>query len=187
MRRRPIVVFVLLGLSSVAGTAAQPAGLRLTSEAFAHNAPIPLAYSGYGDYKSPPLAWSGVPAATREFALVVEDPDVPVARFSSHWVLYNIPAAARALPADLPASATLDRPAALKGAMQGPNAIKRIGFLPPKPFAGSGVHHYTFTLYALRTDLTLAAGLDKDALLAAIAPHVLARATLVGTFERKEP
>jgi Raf kinase inhibitor-like YbhB/YbcL family protein len=187
MRGIRFVGFAALAVWSTAAAIAQPAGLTLTSPAFKHNTPIPLTYSGYGDYKSPPLEWSGAPAATREFALTVADPDVPLERFSSHWVLYNIPAAARSIPADLPATATLVSPPALKGTMQGPNAIKRIGFLPPKPFADSGVHHYTFTLYALSTDLALAGGLDKDALLTAIAPHVVAQATLVGTFERKEP
>jgi Raf kinase inhibitor-like YbhB/YbcL family protein len=166
--------------------AAQAATITLTSSGFKNNAPIPLTYTGYGDYKSPPLAWSGLPKGTRELALIVDDPDVPMERFATHWLLYNIPGTARGLPADLPATATLDAPG-LKGATQGPNALKRLGYLPPKPFADSGVHHYTFTLYALDADLPLAAGLSKAELLAAMKGHVIGEGKLVGLFERKNP
>ena len=159
----------------------------IPSPAFTHKTPIPLSYSGYGDDKSPPPTGSGLPAGTRELALVVDDPDMPLERFSVHWVISNIPTTAKGIPADVPASATLASLAGLAGAMQGPNAIKRIGYLPPKPFAGSGVHDYTFTLYALDADLSLAPGLTKDEVLAAIKAHVIGRATLVGLFERKEP
>src|SRR6187455_2977724 len=74
------------------------AKLTLHSPAFAGGQSIPLQYSGYGDYKSPPLSWSGVPKGTRELALILFDPDVPLDRFGVHWVLYNIPAAATGLP-----------------------------------------------------------------------------------------
>lgn len=165
---------------------AQPARIVVTSPAFKHNEPIPLTYSGYGDYKSPPLSWTGVPKGTIELVLIVDDPDVPMERFATHWLLYNIPASAKGLPADLPASVTLTTPG-LKGATQGPNALKRLGYLPPKPFAGSGVHHYTFTLYALDADLPLKEGLTKAELLAAMTGHVIGEGRLVGLFERKDP
>lgn len=165
----------------------QPASMTLTSTAFNNNGPLPLAYTGYGDFKSPPLAWTGAPKGTRQFVITVEDPDVPLERFSVHWLIYNIPGTASSLPEGLPDKAAKTHPAPLKGALQGLNAMKWLGYLPPRPFAGSGVHHYTFTLFALDTDLALPGGATKEQLLAAIKGHVLAEAKLVAVFERKEP
>jgi phosphatidylethanolamine-binding protein (PEBP) family uncharacterized protein len=65
--------------------------------------------------------------------------------------------------------------------------MKGRGYLPPRPFANSGLHHYRFTLYALDADLPLAEGMTREELLAAMKGHVIAQATLVGLLERKEP
>ena len=167
--------------------AAQPATMTLTSPAFKNDGTLPLAYTGYGDFKSPPLQWSGAPKGTRQFVLTVEDPDVPLERFSVHWLLYNIPATVNSLPEVPPDKAAKTHPSPIKGALQGMNALKRTGYLPPRPFAASGVHHYTFTLFAIDTELALADGATKEQLLAAIKGHVLAEAKLVAVFERKEP
>src|SRR5580692_3234612 len=45
-----------------------------------------------GGNVSPALAWSGVPAGTQSFALMVHDPDAPTGSGWWHWVVYNIPA-----------------------------------------------------------------------------------------------
>jgi Raf kinase inhibitor-like YbhB/YbcL family protein len=178
------MAYLIAALIAVVAVQA-PATMTLTSPAFKDNAPLPLTYTGYGDFKSPPLAWSGAPKGTREFVLTVEDPDVPMARFSVHWVLYNIPSTVSALP-----STTVDRekrthPAPVTGASQGLNAMKWTGYLPPRPFAGSGVHHYVFTLYAIDIDLTLADGATRDEVAAAIKGHVIGEAKLVALFESK--
>jgi Raf kinase inhibitor-like YbhB/YbcL family protein len=169
----------------IAVLATQPSPMTLTSPAFRNDAPLPLAYTGYGDFKSPPLAWSGAPKGTREFVLTLEDNDVPLERFSVHWLLYDIPATAASLPESAADKATRDHPTPIQGARRGLNALKRIGYLPPRPFAGSGVHHFTFTLYAIDIDLALPDGASKAELLAAIKGHVLAEAKLVATFEQK--
>ena len=49
--------------------------LTITSSAFAHNDAIPRLYTCQGRDISPPLAWSGVPAAARSLVLIVDDPD----------------------------------------------------------------------------------------------------------------
>ena len=158
--------------------------LTLQSPAFKNNETLPLAYTGYGDFKSPPLAWSNAPKGTREFVLTLEDPDVPLERFGVHWLLYDIPATAAGLPEMAADKATRDHPAPLAGTTRGLNAMKNKGYLPPRPFAGSGTHHYTFTLYAVDTDVTLPEGAAKEQLLAAIKGHVLAEAKLVAVFEQ---
>src|SRR5215813_11285425 len=45
-----------------------------------------------GENISPPLAWSGVPAGTRSFALLLFDPEGRAPAGVSHMVVYGIPA-----------------------------------------------------------------------------------------------
>jgi Raf kinase inhibitor-like YbhB/YbcL family protein len=183
-RRAALACCVLFG---AALTAQSTASIALRSPAFKDGAPIPLAYTGYGDFKSPPLTWSALPKGTRELALIVDDPDVPIEKFAVHWLLYNIPATVTRIPEAAPPPARGNRPPPVTGAAQGPNALKQLGYLPPRPFAGSGVHHYTFTLYALDADLPLDDGLTRDRLMAAMKGHVIGIGRLVGVFERQEP
>ena len=49
--------------------------LALTSSAFTHNGAIPKQYTCQGADISVPLAWSGLPAATKSLVLIVDDPD----------------------------------------------------------------------------------------------------------------
>src|SRR5688572_4365117 len=96
----------------------------LTSPAFQNNGPLPAAFTGYGEFKSPPLAWSSAPKGTREFALLFEDDDVPVASFSVHWLIYNIPASSSAMPSTIVDRENRTHPSLIKGASQGLNAMK---------------------------------------------------------------
>lgn len=156
--------------------------LALHSAAFQPNSGIPRKYTGDGDDISPALSWSGAPDGTREFALIVDDPDAPTAEPWVHWLLYKIPASTSSLPERVPPALHLAQPAgALHGVTSWP---KRIGYGGPAPPHGHGVHHYHFKLIALDAPLALAAGADKQALLAATKGHVLATAELVGTYER---
>ena len=70
--------------------------LSLTSPAFAPNGDIPEEYTCDGKNLAPPLEWSGAPAGTRSFAIIVDDPDAPDPQAPKtiwvHWVLYDIPA-----------------------------------------------------------------------------------------------
>jgi len=168
-------------LMAIAGM--QAPAMVLSSPAFKNDAPLPRTYTGYGDFKSPPLAWSGAPTATREFVLMVEDPDVPLARFSVHWVLYNIPATASSAPSITVNRETRTHPSPIAGASQGLNALKTPGYLPPRPFAGSGLHHYVFTLYALDVDLSLHDGATKEDVVSAMKGHVIAEAKLVALVD----
>ena len=79
--------------------------LTIISSAFANNGSIPPKYTAEGDNVSPPLEWSGAPAGTKSFALIVDDPDAPDPRAPQrtwvHWVLYDIPPETSALPEDV--------------------------------------------------------------------------------------
>src|SRR5205085_1241987 len=91
----------------------------------------------------------------QSFALVCDDPDAPHGTFT-HWVLYNLPAAARELPPDVRPEFTLR-----DGARQGLNDSGRIGYSGPAPPPGPA-HRYFFKLYALDGVLRPAAGCGTE-------------------------
>lgn len=158
--------------------------MKIASEAFRDGDSIPRRYTGDGEDVSPPLAWEGVPAETKELALVCDDPDAPTPQPWVHWVLYEIPADVSRLPEGLPRRAVLASPiAALQGCNSWPKGAT-VGYRGPAPPPGHGTHHYRFRLYALDAPLTAPAGLDKAALLELIEGHVLAEAEMVGTYRR---
>lgn len=164
-------------------------GINLASPAFGNGAEIPLKYTGAGDDISPPLIWSDAPVGTKSFALICDDPDAPSRAAPRpegpwvHWVIYNIPANVRELPAGVFPQPGLHLPS---GARQGANDFTdfNIGYRGPMPPKGSGPHRYFFRIYALDQELNLAAnGATKQSVLAAMTGHVLAEGELMGTFE----
>jgi hypothetical protein len=152
--------------------------VRLESSAFRDGAPIPATHSRDGGDVSPPLSWTDPPAGTRSFALVCDDPDAPRGTWV-HWVLWDIPAAARSLAEGAGSS---EKPAG--GGVHGSNDFEERRWGGPAPPRGHGVHHYRFHLYALDAELTLKPGATRAALDDAMKGHVLADATLVGTYRR---
>ena len=150
--------------------------LKLTSTAFSEGGMIPQQYTCDGTDVSPPLSWSGVPAAARTLALICDDPDAPVGTWV-HWVLFNLPASTKDLPEHVPTLKTLPN-----GARQGTNDFRRIGYGGPCP--PGGTHRYYFKLYALDLVLPLDAGATKAQLLKAMEGHVLAEGQLMGRYKR---
>lgn len=152
---------------------------KLESSAFQHETPIPTKHTGEGMDRSPPLGWSEAPRGTRAFALICDDPDAPVGLWV-HWVLYDIPAQARSLPEGVAATArTLEN-----GAKQGKNSWGVLGYRGPMPPEGHGRHRYYFQLFALSQRTGLDPGASRDELLEAIRDKVLAKAQLLGTYQR---
>ncbi|HVP29406.1 MAG TPA: YbhB/YbcL family Raf kinase inhibitor-like protein [Myxococcota bacterium] len=156
--------------------------LVLRSSAFAAGAAIPARFTCEGQDVSPPLAWSDAPAATRSFALIVDDPDAPdpaaPRRTWVHWVVYDLPATARELPEGAGGGAG-DLPA---GARSGQNDWRREGYGGPCPPVGR--HRYFHKLYALDVALGDRGRPTKAELERAMKGHVLAQAELVGTYEK---
>jgi Raf kinase inhibitor-like YbhB/YbcL family protein len=152
-------------------------GLTMASPAIADGARIPSQYTCKGADQSPALAWSGAPAATRSFALIVDDPDAPGGTFV-HWVVYDLPASATGLPEATPQAPALDG-----GGRQGTNGFGRIGYNGPCPPPGRP-HHYHFRLFALDSILQIGASANATAVEDAMRGHVIATAELVGIFGR---
>jgi Raf kinase inhibitor-like YbhB/YbcL family protein len=154
--------------------------LSLTSPAFAPNGDIPKEYTCDGKDLAPPLEWSGAPAGTKSFALIVDDPDAPDPKAPKttwvHWVVYDIPASVTALPKTATAK---DLPA---GTREGVNDWKRTGYGGPCPPIGR--HRYFHKLYALDAPLGDLGRPTKAALERAMQGHLLAKAELVGKYQR---
>jgi Raf kinase inhibitor-like YbhB/YbcL family protein len=149
----------------------------LNSTAFANGGGISRKYTCDSADLSPALSWEGAPAGTHSLALIVDDPDAPVATWT-HWIIWNISAQATALPEGAPKVAVLD-----DGARQGLNDFKRIGYGGPCPPPGKP-HRYFFKLYALDAALDLKAGVKRSELELAMKGHVLSETELMGTYRR---
>lgn len=153
--------------------------MKLESSAFPPNGMIPSKYTCDGGHLSPPLTWSDVPAATRSFVLIMDDPDAIAVsgRVFDHWVLYDLPAETRQLPEGVPAEATL-----ANGGIHGLTSRQGYGYFGPCP--PTGIHHYFFKLFALDRLLQLKPGKTKAEILQAIEGHVIAETELVGHYTR---
>jgi len=137
---------------------------------------MPLKYTGDGDNMSPPLAWSAPPAGTQELALICEDPDAPDGVYT-HWLVYGMAPTLTGLPEDILKVGELGKPA-LK---QGLNSDHKIGYTGPKPPPGK-LHHYQFTLYALRVPLYLRPSATKADLQMVMDGNILGQTQLEATY-----
>jgi Raf kinase inhibitor-like YbhB/YbcL family protein len=146
---------------AVSGSSQPPAGITVTSTAFAAGRPIPARYSCSGDAGSPPLSWTGVPAGARELAIVVTDPD---AGGYIHWVVRGVRPDTAGVATD-----------ALPDGAQAVLAYR--GPCPP-----SGTHHYEFRVYALGPTATVPDGLTARDTIAAVRAGAVAQGLLVGTY-----
>lgn len=149
---------------------------KLAISAFPEGGTIPKLHTCDGADLSPPLEWSGEPAGTQSFALIVDDPDAPVGTWN-HWLQYDIPAGTRELPQGVDHR---------KLGRSGTNDFGRLGYGGPCPPKGHGPHRYFFKLYALDVArLDMAAGVKRSGLDRALKGHVLAEAQYMGRYERK--
>jgi hypothetical protein len=155
--------------------------MNLTSTAFAPSGKIPVVHTCEGKDVSPALQWSGVPEKTKSFVLIVDDPDAPDPAAPKmtwvHWVIYNLPPHTQSLaegiaPKSLP-----------EGTLEGVNDWKRTGYGGPCPPIGR--HRYFFKLYALDTILPDLHRPTKAALEKAMEGHIIARAELMGTYQKQ--
>jgi Raf kinase inhibitor-like YbhB/YbcL family protein len=151
--------------------------LQLTSSAFEPESNIPAQFTCDGRNISPELSWSAAPAGTKSFALVMHDPDAPIEGGYTHWIVYNIPAAAHHLAENTPNQDRLP-----DGTIQGKNDAGKYGYTGPCP--PSGTHRYYFRLYALDVELGPGAGASKASLEKAMHGHVLVTAELLGRYKR---
>ena len=99
--------------------------MTVSSTAFADGGVIPRRHTCDGEDLSPPMSFADVPSGTKELALLVEDPDAPGGTFV-HWLIWDLPARARALREGMAKARHLD-----DGAKQGINGYGTIGWSGP--------------------------------------------------------
>jgi Raf kinase inhibitor-like YbhB/YbcL family protein len=101
--------------------------------------PFPDEHTCAGADQSPPLSWSGGPAA-ESYAVVMRDNGGQI-----HWLIWDIPGDQRSLPASLPRQAVLAAPADAKQGLSYDGVTH--GYLGPCP--GGEQRQYRFVIYAL--------------------------------------
>jgi Raf kinase inhibitor-like YbhB/YbcL family protein len=151
--------------------------LGLFSSAFNDGDTVPKRYTADGDDKSPPLDWMDPPDGTQSFVIICDDPDAPAGTWD-HWVIYDIPGEKNEVEEGIPATEKV-----WGIAQQGTNDFGNLGYGGPAPPPGKP-HRYVFRLYAVAGMTGLEAGASKEEVLSAIDDRVVARAELVGIYQR---
>lgn len=146
--------------------------LAVTSPAFAANGVLPLAYTGYGQKRMAPIAWSGVPARAKAVVFLLQDPDAPGDQPFVHWLLYNVSPRVRRLPT----------PPGHPSGVVGTNSTNARDYYPPTPPPGPA-HRYFYQVFALDAPIR-PRGTDVEAVLAAMRGHVLAKGVLMARFQK---
>ena len=167
----------LLLTLAAAAMAAPVSGFKVVSKSFTDGGPIPKAYTCEGENKSPELSWVGAPTGTKTFAIVVHDPDAPDPKAPqkdvTHWLVYGLPAGTVSLP---------EGAAVPGGAKQGRNEHGENKYMGPCPPIGE--HRYYFIVYALSDDPKLPDGASRSDVMDAVQKHLLAKAEIMGTYQK---
>ena len=163
-----------LDSSIVSANDLQP--FTISSPDFHAYGPMPRSneFKGFGCQGSnmaPEFNWSNVPAGTKGFAIVINDPDAPIAGSWHHWVVYNIPGSLREIHSNTAFS-------------EGTTSFGTTGYGGPCPPPDGEIHHYITTIYALSVEHIDGKALSYDQLMQAISNKVLGATSIIGTFVR---
>jgi Raf kinase inhibitor-like YbhB/YbcL family protein len=159
-----------------------PSNFKFSTTSFTAGGPIPEKYSCDGVNINPALEWSGAPANTKSFAIIVDDPDaVPVAgKVWDHWLLCNIIPTTTAIKSGAGSADFFENRALIIKNSFGNNKYQ--GPCPP-----SGQNHtYEFKIYALSVATLpgITANSSKNALEDAIDANLIEKVVFTGTFVR---
>jgi Raf kinase inhibitor-like YbhB/YbcL family protein len=184
------IISVALALAiPVAQAADHPDLFRVTSPDFTDNGALRPANLGTGTSPrgnwdcggqniSPALAWSQAPAATKSYAVIMDDPDAASGIGNNHWIAYDIPASATTLARN----AGDGKSTAL---VEGSNGRKLPIYSGPCPEPGAKPHHFLWLVFAL--DIApgvLKPGLSREQFVQQIQGHNLAEASLSSLYLR---
>jgi Raf kinase inhibitor-like YbhB/YbcL family protein len=164
--------------TSLLVTATNPAAAKLsvTTPGWKSGEDIPFKFTQYQGNTFPGLEWTKGPAATKSYAIIMQDSGM-VMRGSPilHWSMVNVPATTNKLAAGMNAE---EKPA---GAIYGPNYRgPSQPYLGPRTPAGPK-HRYHIQVLALDTTLPADfAPKSYDELVAPLKDHVLAAGEVIG-------
>lgn len=188
MFKRFFVAGLLLSSALVAYQACAAETFSLSSSDIKNGASLDLAQvaNGFGcsgKNISPALNWENAPAQTKSFVVMAYDPDAPTGSGFWHWVVFNIPAAAKGLPQ---AVGTSDKAPLPAGAIQSRTDTGVPGFFGACPPQGDKLHRYQFTVYALDVDsLPLTSETTPAVVGFNVHFHTLAKAQIEAVYQRK--
>ncbi len=178
---RPIVLIALMQIASTSDAQT----FTLSSPDIGGQATLREVFNGFGctgDNVSPALNWSNAPAGTKSFALTMYDPDAPTGSGFWHWVVFDLPADQKSLPAGAGSASGEGLP---PGATQGKTDFNTTGYGGPCPPPGDRPHRYILTVHALGIDKL---GLPSDTPAALVGFNVnansLAKASLLFYYGR---
>lgn len=148
----------------------------LTSPDIDASGRLPTEYTCDGASSTLALAWSGAPAGTQGYAVIMHHVAGPE-DIHWYWVLYNLPVSVTSLAKNSTGIGTL-----------GNNSVNGQTAYTPPCSKGPGDKTYTYTVYALSAQPQLsvpASKVDRATLLAAIKDITLASAELPVVYARK--
>lgn len=145
----------------------------ITSSSFDEGSTIPKKFTCDGGDMNPELLIQNVPPEAQSLALILHDPDAPIAGGFTHWTIWNID----------PTTAIIKEESIPPDSVEGMNGAGKVGYFGPCPPPGPA-HRYQFQLYALDAMLDLPEGAPVTALQKKIAEHRIADAELVGLYDR---
>jgi Raf kinase inhibitor-like YbhB/YbcL family protein len=125
-----------------------PPMIRLTVGDFADGGHVPTKYTcaATPPGPSPAITWTGAPATTQSYVVILHDPDPVIGGSATndvlHWAIFDIPGDAKGLPEGVKAGDQAD------GSKQIPNIGGNQAYGGPCAPPGHGDHHYTFEVFA---------------------------------------
>ena len=165
---------------------------KLLSTDFINNQIIPKKYSCEENHNNifPTLYWINAPLNTKSFAIIMEDPDVPIEKLKdyeperaklqeenergwlTHWLVYNIPGKVKGIDSRSNCFRT------------GKNSAEQNNYFPSCPPKGDIPHRYIFTIYALNCYLNLdPSTTTAEILKKEINNHLISKSQLVGIYK----
>ncbi len=149
----------------------QIVSLKISSPDFSGGSDLLKDFTLDGKNQTPTFIVSGVPEQAVELALICHDPDAPLPRGFTHWVLYHL-------------SPTIGEvsSASISSASSGINGFGKTGYMGPQPPEGHGLHHYYFWIYAL--DTKVIGEPSREEFLEKYADNIIEQNRIIGTYQR---
>jgi len=167
-------------IKSSSAISVSSANFQLISPDLGSGNSLPKSATCDGVGQSPTLTWSGVPASAKSLALIMNTvpgparPGETAALSHAYLVVYNIPVSASQILAG-----------AKNVGIMGQNFQgKYLGYAPPCS-QGPGLKKYTFTLYALNSEINLVpTAATEESLNTAMQGKIVAKSVLESVYER---
>lgn len=167
--------------SSTSSSSVAPTPSTNAAQVFVLSSPVmkdggafPRVFTCDGESKSPPLTWSGAPAGTKSFAVIMDHQPGP-GDWHWYWTLWGIPSSTFSVAAGTSG-----------GAVAGTNSVNReLSYAPPCS-KGPGEKAYTITIFALSNDPVLPhpETVDRAAFLDALSGITIGKSSMTFTYAR---